>query len=133
MIGYLTAPETGNYKFAIASDDHSVLYLGLTDQRSSKREICRYDGSTGRWNVGAQLSTQQSALIALEAGKRYYIEAVYRDGTGGDGVSVFWQTPSGNTLPTANESVQANTEPFLSPARYLSTPATFGNVFFQAN
>mgnify|MGYP000221110869 CR=1 FL=1 len=133
MIGYLTAPETGNYKFAIASDDHSILYLGTSDQRASKREICRYDGSTGRWNVGAQLANQQSALIPLEAGKRYYIEAVYRDGTGGDGVSVFWQTPSGPPLPTANESVQANTEPFLIPARYLSTFNTFGNVFLATD
>ena len=128
MIGYLTAPETGNYKFAIASDDHSILYLGTTDERSSKREICYYNGSTGRWNVGAQLANQQSALIPLEAGKRYYFEAVYRDGTGGDGVSVFWQTPSGATLPTANESVQANTEPFLIPARYLSVFGGSGNV-----
>ena len=60
MIGYLTPPETGYYKFAIASDDHSILYLGTTDQRSSKREICYYDGSTGRWNTGQQLANQQS-------------------------------------------------------------------------
>lgn len=133
IIGYLTAPETGNYKFAVASDDHSILYLGTTDQRSSKREICNYNGSTGRWNVGAQLGNQQSAFIALEAGKRYYFEAVFRDGTGGDGVSVFWQTPSGPPLPTANENVQANTEPFLIPARYLSTFSTFGNVFLTTD
>jgi hypothetical protein len=69
MIGYLTPPETGLYKFAIASDDHSILYLGTTDQRSSKREICNYNGSTGRWNTGAQLANQQSGLIHLEAGK----------------------------------------------------------------
>lgn len=121
MIGYLTAPETGYYKFAIASDDHSILYLGTSDQRSSKREICYYNGSTGQWNIGAQLANQQSALIWLEAGKQYYIEAVYRDGTGGDGVSVFWQTPSGSPLPTENASVQATTQPFLIPASQLST------------
>ena len=131
MIGYLTPPETGNYKFAVASDDHSILYLGTNDLRSSKREICNYNGATGRWNVGAQVANQQSALIPLEAGKRYYIEAVFRDGTGGDGVSVFWQTPSGTALPTANESVQANTEPFLIPTNYLSSYSTFGNVFLK--
>src|SRR6185369_10546168 len=74
--------------------------------------------------VGAQLGNQQSSLIFLEAGQRYYIEAVYRDGTGGDGVSVFWQTPSGPPLPTANASVQATTQPFLIPASNLSTLAT---------
>jgi YHS domain-containing protein/regulation of enolase protein 1 (concanavalin A-like superfamily) len=131
MIGYLTPPETGNYKFAIASDDQSILYLGTDHLRSSKREVCNASASTGRWNVGLQLTNQQSALIFLEAGKRYYFEAVNRDGTGGDGVSIFWQTPSGLPLPTANENVQANTEPFLVPAAYLSQYSTYGNVFFK--
>lgn len=124
MIGYLTPPETGYYKFAIASDDHSILYLGTSEQRSSKRQICFYDGSTGQWNTGQQLANQQSALIYLEAGKPYFIEAVHRDGTGGDGVSVFWQTPSGPPLPTINQNVQSVTQPFLIPAQYLSTFAT---------
>lgn len=86
MIGYLTAPETGNYKFGIASDDNSIRYLGMTDQRSSKREICNRDGSGGQWNFGLAAG-ERSAYIPLEAGKRYYFEAVFRDGTGGDGVN----------------------------------------------
>lgn len=134
MVGYLTAPETGFYKFAIASDDHSILYLGTSDQPSSKREICNYNGSTGRWNTGAQLGNQQSALIWLEAGKQYYLEAVVRDGTGGDGVSVFWQTPSGPPLPTANANTQAATEPFLIPASQLATfadPPVSGAITFR--
>ncbi len=137
IIGYVTPPTNGQYKFAIASDDHSILYLGTTDQRSSKREICNYDGSTGQWNLGAQLANQQSALITLVGGQRYYIEAVYRDGTGGEGVTVCWQTPihvaNGQTMPTTNESVQANTQPFLIPAQYLSPFTTFGNIFFKTN
>ena len=124
MIGYLTPPLSGYYKFAIASDDHSILYLGSDDQPTSKRELCFYNGSTGRWNTGAAIPNQQSNPVYLEAGKRYYFEAVYRDGTGGDGVSVFWQIPGGPTLPTANTSVQTNTEPFLISTNYLSTFAT---------
>lgn len=137
IIGYVTPPVTGQYKFAIASDDHSILYLGFTDQRSSKREICNYNGATGRWNLGAQLANQQSALITLQAGQRYYLEAVYRDATGGDGVTVCWQTPTdvanGTLMPTNNASTQSATEPFLIPARYLSPFTAFGNIFFRTN
>jgi hypothetical protein len=137
IIGYVTAPEDGNYKFAIASDDHSILYLGTSDLRSSKREICNYNGSTGQWNLGAQLANQQSAFITLQAGKRYYFEAVSRDGTGSDGMTIAWQTPSdtaaGLALPTANASVAADTQPFLIPARYLSTFVTFGVVTLKTN
>ena len=137
MIGYLTAPEDGNYKFAIASDDHSILYLGTSDLRSSKREICNYNGSTGRWTLGAQLANQQSAFITLQAGKRYYFEAVTRDGTGSDGITIAWQTPSdtaaGRALPTATTGVQADTESFVIPARYMSTFVTFGVMTLKTN
>ncbi|HWI56138.1 MAG TPA: PA14 domain-containing protein, partial [Bacillota bacterium] len=136
LIGYLTAPESGNYKFAMASDDHSILYLGTNDLRASKREICNYNGSTARWTLNAQ-SNQRSGDVYLEAGKRYYFEAVYRDGTGGDGITVAWQTPSmvasGQTLPTSNPGVQSETEPFIIPAQYVSPFSAYGNVFFRTN
>lgn len=132
-IGYVTAPETGDYRFGIASDDHSILYLGTNHLRSSKREIANYNGSTGRWNLGAQ-ANQRSALIRLEAGKRYYIEAVYRDGTGGDGVTVAWKRPSdASDLPPANASVQADTEPFLINATNLTPYYVLGPLTVKTN
>lgn len=134
MIGYFTAPETGNYKFGIASDDHSILYLGTTDQRSSKREICNYNGSTSQWNLNAQ-ANQRSADIALVAGTRYYIEAVYRDGGGGEGVTVAYYTPSmlaaAAPWPPANNA--AAVTPHLIPAQQLSLFTTFGVVTLKTN
>jgi hypothetical protein len=136
IIGYLTAPESGNYQFAIASDDHSILYLGTTDQRSSKREICNYNGSTGQWNLGAQ-ANQRSAVIPLVAGQRYYFEAVWRDGTGGDGVTLAWYTPSmataGAVWPPSPANNLAATLPYVIPAAYMSTFNTFGNVFLKTD
>ena len=136
IIGYLTAPESGNYRFGIACDDHAILYLGTTDQRSSKREICNYNGSSGRWQLGANAS-QLSANIALEAGKRYYIEAVYRDGTGGDGVTIAWYTPSMAAAtaawPPSPANTQSATEPYIIPSMYMSTFNTFGNVFLKTD
>lgn len=136
MIGYLTAPETGNYKFGIASDDNSILYLGTSEDRATKREICSRDGSGGQWNFGLATS-QRSAYIPLEAGKRYYFEAVFRDGTGGDGMTIGWEKPSdttaGRLFPTANESVYANVQWAMIPTNYLSRYATVGNVFFKTN
>lgn len=132
-IGYVTAPETGDYRFGVASDDHSILYLGTNHLRSSKREIANYNGSTGRWNMGAQ-GNQRSAPIRLEAGRRYYIEAVYRDGTGGDGVTVAWKRPSdGSDLPPANASVQADTEPFLINATNLTPYYVLGPLTVKTN
>jgi hypothetical protein len=42
-----------------------------------------------------QARSQQSAKITLEAGKRYYIEALMLQGGGGDNLAVGWQLPDG--------------------------------------
>ncbi|MHC2993445.1 hypothetical protein OB13_18385, partial [Pontibacter sp. HJ8] len=39
---------------------------------------------------------QQSAKITLEAGKRYYIEALMKEENGGDNLAVGWQLPDGS-------------------------------------
>src|SRR6185369_10498087 len=38
---------------------------------------------------------QKSKPIKLEAGKKYYVEAVYKEGSRGDHCSVGWQIPGG--------------------------------------
>ena len=50
------------------------------------------------WNLYPQ---QQSASIYLVAGQKYYIEALEKDGTGGDNLSVAWQRP-GTTFNPSN-------------------------------
>ena len=37
----------------------------------------------------------QSDPVVLEAGKRYYIEAIHAEGGGGDYISVGWKVPDG--------------------------------------
>jgi hypothetical protein len=92
--GYVCAPETGNYTFWIASDDNSELWLSTSDNPANKVLIASVNGWTGvrQWT---QLASQQSVPVALTAGRRYYIEALHKDGGGGDHVSVGWQLPSG--------------------------------------
>src|SRR6185369_14615417 len=38
---------------------------------------------------------QKSAPISLAAGQKYYIEALHKEGGGGDCIAVGWQLPSG--------------------------------------
>lgn len=40
-------------------------------------------------------ASQKSAPVRLEAGKRYYIEALHKQGWGGDNLAVAWQMPDG--------------------------------------
>lgn len=94
--GWLKPDVTGDYKFFIASDDSSELWLSTDDQPDNKVRIALKNGFTGEknWSGGGQ-----SALISLVAGNRYYIEVRHKEGGGGDHCAVTWQKP-GDPAPT---------------------------------
>ena len=96
--GLLVAPETGNYRFAVASDDESRLYLS-TDATPANKTLVAEESSwcnsrgfdTG---AGGNQAPTQSGDIYLEAGKCYYFEAYMRENDGGDNFAVAWSLPS---------------------------------------
>lgn len=93
--GYVCAPFTGNYYFFIASDDQSELWISTDATPENKTKIASVDAWTGyrEWN---KFPSQKSGAIALTAGEKYYIEAIQRETTGGDNLSVGWQLPNGS-------------------------------------
>ena len=88
--GYLRPAQSGNYRFWIASDDHSQLWLSTDDNPMNVRKIAEVVGWTDpqQWN---KYSSQQSGYISLTAGQRYYIEALHKEGSGGDNLAVAWR------------------------------------------
>src|SRR2546422_479435 len=93
MTAYVTPPTTGSYVFWIASDDNSTLFLSTTDQPANKQVIASVPGWTTsrQWGKYAQ---QQSSAVSLIGGQRYYIEALMKEGGGGDNLAVRWQLPN---------------------------------------
>lgn len=103
--GYLHPPRTGSYTFWIASDDQSELSLSPDPTPAGKRRIARVT----RWTAQREwtkFTDQESDLVELEAGRRYYFEILHKEGGGGDHLSVAWQPPGG--------------EPTVITATYLS-------------
>ncbi len=89
--GYLVAPEDGKYKFWIAGDDESALFLSTDAGQENKKEIARVGWSGYRqWN-----DKHSSSEIELKAGQHYYIEVLSKEGGGDAYVSVGWQLPGG--------------------------------------
>ncbi|MBE3070181.1 MAG: hypothetical protein IMZ66_08080, partial [Planctomycetes bacterium] len=90
--GYLSPPITGEYIFWISSDDNSELWLSSDEDPGNKVRIAYVPGWTGvrQWNVFAE---QKSAPIILQVGRRYYVEAIHKEGGGGDNLAVKWQMP----------------------------------------
>ncbi|WP_242928739.1 Ig-like domain-containing protein [Pontibacter vulgaris] len=94
MRGYLCAPATGNYTFWAAGDNAVEVWISSDASPANKRRIIAFTGSTlsREWT---KYPEQQSGLVALEANKRYYIEVLHKEATGGDHVAVGWRMPNG--------------------------------------
>ncbi len=92
--GYIYPPLTGSYTFWIAADDAAELWLSTNDNALNKTLIASLLSWTNfrQWN---KFASQKSISINLQAGQKYYIEVLHKQGAGGDNVSVQWQLPGG--------------------------------------
>ncbi|WP_169788181.1 PA14 domain-containing protein [Rufibacter tibetensis] len=101
--GYLCVPVSGMYRFHLTADDRAELYLSTDDNPANKVRIASLRQATMPGNYTA-LPTQQSGMIQLQAGQRYYIEAVMREFGSRDHMTVAWTRPDGvmETIPAAN-------------------------------
>ena len=114
--GYICPPSTGNYVFYIASNDHSELWLSTDADQGNRTRIASVTGATGsrQWD---KYASQQSLPILLEEGRKYYIEALHKQGVGTDNIAVAWRLPEGTMeapIPGSRLSPFEETERFSS-------------------
>ena len=87
---YITPPVTCDWIFYISSDDNGQLNLSTDTNPSNKVQIAHVGGwtSSRQWN---KFPEQMSVPIRLEAGGLYYLEAMYKEGGGGDNLAIAWE------------------------------------------
>jgi len=147
MRGWLCLPRPGNYIFWISSDDDSKLLLDCsgTDPISAgdanpaaASQIAYVDGWTTHMQFD-KYSSQQVSFNIDKAGWVCYIEALQKEGWGGDSLTVAWQPPqagsrsviSGQYLeplvaqPTALPSHTPTITPTPDCSKYSMTEFTF--------
>ncbi len=134
VYGYLIPPSNGVYRFWISSDDNSELRMNTNSVNSDSPTNTVYIAGASGYN--AFTAQTSSVPISLRAGQRYYMEARYRDGSGGDAVSVAMRELrdlSPLTGPTRG-NVNAYASNQLSTA-FLSSPGlaipTMGTMTFD--
>ncbi len=122
LFGIFIAPVTGDYKFFISADDHAALYLSKDADPATKVSIA----SEADWNGGRQFITGDnqgsrgnppvniSTLKPLIAGQAYYIEALVKEGGGGDNLSVAVEYPGSATVANGSSPIPDS----LFSARY---------------
>ena len=106
IAGFLNPARGGSYRFAIASDDSSELWLSPSENPDEKQLIASVfvEGDTG-WTNKNELSkypNQISKDIKLRAGSRYYIKVIHKQGEGDGFVQVFWSKPDDKNFKLIN-------------------------------
>jgi hypothetical protein len=116
---FVVPPTNGVYTLAIASDDTSELLLSPDEEPARATPIAWVATSTNprQWT---KETNQQSAPITLQAGRRYYLEALMQQGTGPDNLAVRWQLPNGTFEEPLSAMSAAGTR--LVPYRGIDTP-----------
>lgn len=111
--GYVTPSSSGNYTFWIAADDNCELWLSTNDSPANKVRIAYHTSwtSSRQWN---KVATQKSSPISLTGGTRYYIEALMKEGGGGDNLAVSWRLNS-TTNPANGDGTHIIPGSALSP------------------
>ncbi len=97
--GYIIPTTTGSYTFYAAGDDNTEFYLSSNDQSANLGTRIAYhtDWTNPRqWNKFP--STQTSAPRSLNAGEKYYFEALMKEGGGNDNLAIGWTGPGINTI-----------------------------------
>ena len=92
LIGFLHPPASGDYQFAIASDDNSQLWLSTDENPANRVLIAKETGWQPIRKYQPVGDEATSEFITLEGGKAYYIEILNKEGGGGDNVAVAWTT-----------------------------------------
>jgi len=90
--GYLYPPADGDYEFWVSGDDNCQLWLSTNADPSSATKICEVPGFSNQYEW-AKYAQQKSSFITLQAGKKYYIEALMKEGGGGDSLTAGWGGP----------------------------------------
>jgi hypothetical protein len=108
--GWLFAPETGNYTFLIEAEDEGEIRLSPNEDPANAVMIA---GTAGE---------PESPPQALEAGKRYYIEAVMKENTIGDSIVVSWSGPGIGSMTVISADYVGAT-PYLAEKAFAPFPA----------
>jgi len=116
ILGYFHPPATGEYTFWLSADDGSDLFLSTDSDPANKKLIAQESGWSGvrNWESvggGSTLEDKNSstfagtewpdtnadggATITLQQGQAYYIEALVKEGGGGDNLAVAVEDPNG--------------------------------------
>lgn len=92
LSGYIHAPVSGPYRFYVSGDEAAELLLSPSSDPTAASTVAQIDSPTEyrQWDADA---AQQSSLVWLNSGQKYYFAALHKEASGSDHLSVAWLRP----------------------------------------
>ncbi|MBN2139360.1 MAG: hypothetical protein JW720_16270, partial [Sedimentisphaerales bacterium] len=90
VFGYVIPTVSDNYTFHLVSDDDSELWVSTDDDPANASVVASITGWTGPedWDLNT------AGPYYLEAGTKYYVETLQRQGDGGNFIRLAWSSPT---------------------------------------
>ncbi len=127
--GYIVAPATGLYRFWIASDDQSELWIADDADPATRTKRASVSGATTSRQWG-KFPEQASRSLALIGGQKYYFEIYQKNGSPNENLAVGWLKP-GQTGTAPSEIVGASAGS-LAPFAPITTLSD-GSTLYTTN
>ncbi|MEQ1826240.1 MAG: PA14 domain-containing protein [Pirellula sp.] len=111
--GILYPPTTGDYSFYVSANEAAELWISNSVDANNKMLAASTSSATAyrEWNKFPQ---QRSTVLSLVAGQGYYIEALHKESSGADHLSVGWTLPGKNTIEVIAGEFLAPVTPEIS-------------------
>lgn len=122
--GTITPPESGDYQLFIACDDQGEFWFSTDESTANLTKIAWLDTYTSKnkWTANA---TQKSAVLHLEAGKKYYFEAFLREASSSDFIQLAWARNGGTPAIIGGSAVALFNSGDVTPPATPGCPTVF--------
>ena len=107
MYAFFVPPSNGLYRFYVASDDSSRLFINTNAVNSTDPAGATLQFQLAAYN-GTYSIANTASNIALVGGQKYFMQVIWKEGTGGDGARVAVRANADTTIPPATEVIPAS-------------------------
>ena len=132
VLGYFVPPSNGLYRFYIRQDDDGRLFLNTNANPALSTAPNGLTLIVSQNGANANFTAYNTTLIPLNAGQKYLMMGVWKEGGGGDGMTVAFRYGVGvNNPPTNPDWATAPTQPDWTLGSYFYTlvdPAMVANT-----
>lgn len=132
---WLTPAETGSYEFFIRADDTGEFRISADDKfdrfEDPNELPTAVDTSAGDTFQEPGIDESVSAPVELQSGKRYAIQALWKEGNGGDYLQIAWRKVGDTTGADQLKPIPSSVLSFYGPGAAQAEPK-IGRVAVEA-